>query len=417
MEKKEKLYLEFLIKKYSKKQNSYLSKYSLLENAFSLDDILSGIKVLLSKQITMSEITEKFQIEFAKYVGAKYALMVNSGSSANLLASFALVNPGKKNYLKNGEECIIPALCWPTSLWPIMQAGLKPKFIDVDTDNFTINVETINKNISKKTKAIMMVHVLGNTSNINDISQLTKNNGLFLIEDTCESLGSRYGNKFLGTFGDFGTYSFYYSHQLSSGEGGMIVCNNRKDYQLIHSMRAHGWDRGIKKKINKKPDNSFNFVNSGFNLRPLEITAAIGLNQFKRLNNMIKIRSENRKKIIKKLINSSNWKNQFSFFYPSKNVKPSWFSFPILINKKYLLKKKKFLNFLNKKGIETRLILSGNFMNQLSSKLFNLNPKKKIFYKAQEIEDRGFFIGLHTDTISEKKLDLLEKNLLIIDKL
>ncbi len=150
MEKKEKLYLEFLIKKYSKKQNSYLSKYSLLENAFSLDDILSGIKVLLSKQITMSEITEKFQIEFAKYVGAKYALMVNSGSSANLLASFALVNPGKKNYLKNGEECIIPALCWPTSLWPIMQAGLKPKFIDVDTDNFTINVETINKNISKR---------------------------------------------------------------------------------------------------------------------------------------------------------------------------------------------------------------------------------------------------------------------------
>jgi CDP-6-deoxy-D-xylo-4-hexulose-3-dehydrase len=278
-------------------------------------------------------------------------------------------------------------------------------------------VETIKKNISKKTKAIMMVHVLGNTSNINDISQLTKNNGLFLIEDTCESLGSRYRNKFLGTFGDFGTYSFYYSHQLSSGEGGMIVCNNRKDYQLIHSMRAHGWDRGIKKKINKIRDNSFNFVNSGFNLRPLEITAAIGLNQLKRLNNMIKIRSENRKKIIKKLINSSNWKNQFSFFYPSKNVKPSWFGFPILINKKYLLKKKNFLNFLNKKGIETRLILSGNFMNQASSKLYNLNPKKEIFYNAQDIEDRGFFIGLHTDAISEKKLDFLEKNLLIIDKL
>ena len=248
MKKEEKIFFENLIKKYSKKKLSHKFRYSLLEDAFSLDDILSGIEVLLSGQITMSEITEKFQYEFAKYVGVKYALMVNSGSSANLLAAFALVNPRKKNFLKKNDECLVPALCWSTSLWPIIQAGLKPKFVDVDIDSFGINDRSLEQNISKNTKALMMVHVLGNASNIQKISQLTKKRDLYLIEDTCESLGSQYDGKFLGTFGDFGTYSFYYSHQITSGEGGMIVCNNLEDYQLIYSMRSHGWDRRFKKK-------------------------------------------------------------------------------------------------------------------------------------------------------------------------
>ena len=417
MKKKEKIFFENLIKKYSKKKLSYKFRYSLLENAFSLDDILSGIEVLLSGQITMSEITEKFQYEFAKYVGAKYALMVNSGSSANLLAAFALVNPRKKNFLKRNDECLVPALCWSTSLWPIIQSGLKPKFVDVDIDSFGISDRSLEQNISKNTKALMMVHVLGNASNIQKISQLTKKRDLYLIEDTCESLGSQYDGKFLGTFGDFGTYSFYYSHQITSGEGGMIVCNNPEDYQLIYSMRAHGWDRRSKKNFEKMQDTSFNFINSGFNLRPLDITASIGFNQFKRLNSMIKIRSDNRDKIIKKLISSPLWQDQFTFFYPTKKVKPSWFGFPILINKKHLSKKKKLLYLLNQKGIETRMIISGNLMNHASIRLYDLNPNKRTFNNAQEIEDRGFFIGLHTETISEETLNYLEKNLLTIDKL
>jgi len=263
----------------------------------------------------------------------------------------------------------------------------------------------------------MIVHVLGNASNIQKISQLTKKRDLYLIEDTCESLGSQYDGKFLGTFGDFGTYSFYYSHQITSGEGGMIVCNNLEDYQLIYSMRSHGWDRRLKKNFEKRPDTSFNFINSGFNLRPLDITASIGFSQFKRLNSMIKIRSDNRDKIIKKLISSPLWQDQFTFFYPTKKVKPSWFGFPVLINKKYLSKKKKFLNLLNQKGIETRMIISGNLMNHAGIQLYGLNPNKRTFNNAQEIEDRGFFIGLHTESISEETLNYLEKNLLTIDKL
>ncbi len=417
MKKKEKIFLENLIKKYSKKKLSHKPSYLLLENAFSSEDILSGFKVLLSGQITMSEITEKFENEFAKYVGAKYALMVNSVSSANLLATFTLVNPRKKNFLKKNSECLIPALCWSTSLWPIVQAGLKPKFVDVDIDSFGISERLLEQNISRNTKALMIVHVLGNASNIQKISQLTKRRGIYLIEDTCESLGSQYGGKFLGTFGDFGTYSFYYSHQITSGEGGMIVCNSKEDYQLIYSMRSHGWSRKSKNNLEKKLDTSFKFVNTGFNLRPLDITASIGFNQFKRLNLMIKVRSDNRDKIINKLTNSPLWQDQFTFFHPTKKIKPSWFGLPVLINKKYLSKKKKFLNLLNQRGIETRMIISGNLMNHASIELYGLNPNKKTFNNAQEIEDRGFFIGLHTESISEETLNYLERNLLMIDKL
>ena len=408
---KDKKFLENLINKYSEKNSNNIT-YPLIDDVFSIADIYKGIEVLLSKQLSMSEITKEFEYEFAKYVGTKYALMVNSGSSANLLAAFALVNPRKKNFLRQGCEFLIPVLCWPTSLWPLVQAGLKPRFVDVDVNNFNLDMDELKKKLNNKIKVIMAVHVLGNSTHIEEVAKIAKSRNIFLIEDTCESLGAKYKNKYLGTFGDFGTYSFYYSHQMTSGEGGMIVCNSKKDYELIFSMRSHGWSRRLKVK-----DTSFNFINSGFNLRPLEVSAAIGLNQFKRLNSMIKSRIGNREKIIKRLINSPLWNNQFSFLQITKNVKPSNFGLPILIYKKYLPKKNKFFKFLQKKEIETRIVISGNFANQPSVKLYNFNLENENFPKAQEIEDRGFFIGLHTKSITEEMLNYLEKNLLKIDKL
>ena len=383
--------------------------YPLSPNSFSKEDIKKAAEVLNSKKITMGPVTKKFEKEFAKFIGTKYALMVNSGSSANLLSTFALINPRKKNLLKYGDECLIPALCWSTSLWPIIQAGLKPKFIDVDPKTLNLSIPDLKRKINKKTKAIVSVHVLGNSTNLDELNSIIKKNKLYLIEDTCESLGSKFKDKYLGTFGDFGTFSFYYSHQITAGEGGMIVCNKKEDYEIIHSLRSHGWDRGLKN--DKK---NFNFINSGFNLRPTDVNAAIGLNQFRRLNNFKKIRSENREKIIKRLKNSKNWKNQLSFIEPIKKLTPSWFGLPILINKRYVEKKDKFLGYLNRKGIETRPIISGNFLNQPSIKLYKLNNKKEIFRGAQEIEDRGFFIGIHINKISNKQLELLEKNLLKI---
>jgi CDP-6-deoxy-D-xylo-4-hexulose-3-dehydrase len=401
-----KKYINLNIKK-SKKN------YSLLDEAFSSEDLIKGIEVLLSKKITMGEITHSFEKEFSKYMNVNYALMTNSGSSANLLAAFALINPKKKNFLRRGDEFIIQSLCWSTSLWPMIQAGLKPKFIDVNFDSFNIDYNELTKVASKKTKAIMLVHVLGNSTNMSLVSKYCKHNKIYLIEDTCESLGSKYKNKFLGTFGDFGTYSFYYSHQITSGEGGMIVCNSKEDYHIINSMRAHGWDRGIVK--NKKKLHTFNFINSGFNLRPTDIAAAIGLNQFRRLNHFKKVRAQNKEKIIKSLINSKKWNNQFKFFKQVKNLEPSWFGFPLIINNTNLNRKNKFLSYLRENGIETRPIISGNFMNQKSIELYKLNEKKQKFKNAQKIEDTGFFMGLHTQPIEDKMLAKITYHLLNIN--
>ena len=383
--------------------------YPLLEDAFSSKDLLEAIKVILSRRITMSHKTKKFEKAFSKFIKSKYCLMVNSGSSANLLAFFALINPLKKNKLKKGDECIVPAICWSTSLWPIHQAGLKPKFIDVDKKTFSINYEILKAKITKKTKAIMLVNVLGNCSEIDKIRSIANKKKIYLIEDNCESLGSIYKNKPLGSFGDFSTFSFYYTHQITSGEGGMIVCKNKHDYRILQSLRAHGWDREYTK--NKK---AFNFVNQGFNLRPLETSAAIALNQLKRIKSFKKVRKANRNKIIKELKTSSNWNNQYSFFEASKNLDPSWFGMPFLINKKFLSKKKIFLQYLAKNKVETRPIISGNFVNQSSVKLHKIKFNLKKLKNAQEIEKRGFFIGLPTKPLSTKTIKRLSNLLLRI---
>ncbi len=407
--KKDAKFLESIINKFSKSNNKNINQYPLLEKGFSNEDIMRGMEVLLSRKLTMSEITKKFEHYFSKFVGSKYSLMVNSGSSANLLAAFALINPQKKKRLKAGDKFIIPAVCWSTSLWPLVQCGLKPEFIDVNINNYCLDDNLLKK--SSNAKAIMNIHILGNSPNMDKLCNFVKSNNMFLIEDTCEALGSKFKSKHLGTFGDFGTYSFYYSHQITSGEGGMIVCKTKQDYELLHTMRAHGWDRGLSSKKEKK---NFNFINSGFNLRPMDITAAIGLSQLKRLKQMIKSRSKNRELIINRIKKHKNWNNQFSFFEANKNLDPSWFGLPLLINKDLLLYKNKFLKFLNSSGIETRPILSGNFLNQPSCKIYNFKYKKTNLLISQEIEDRGFFIGLPTKDINPSTLNFLTEKLLKI---
>ena len=202
----------------------------------------------------------------------------------------------------------------------------------------------------------------------------------------------------------------------------MIICNNDKDYEILFSLRSHGWFGGTRfysrksttyNKLAKKYlnlDPRYIFSNTGFNLRPTDIQAAIAHNQFKRLENLKKIRDKNKNLIINKLINSVHWKDQFKFIEPVKNLDPSWMGLPILLNKKYLNKKKKFLNHLTKNGIENRPILSGNFTNQPATKLYNLNKKKLSYVNAQKIENIGFFIGLHTKKISNKIVDYIADN-------
>ena len=383
--------------------------YPLIENPYRKSDISEALKVLKSRRLTIGPVTDKFQNSFTKKLGSKFSLMVNSGSSANLLALQCLINPYRKKRLKPGDEVLIPSLCWSTSLWPIIQSGLKPKFVDIDLDSLNINLNDLKKKISKKTKAILIVHVLGNCVDMSELMRVVKKHNLILIEDTCESLGTKYKNKYLGTFGDFSSFSFYSSHQISSGEGGMICCKNNDDHEIIKSLRAHGWSRGLKneKKIaaaNKHLDSRFIFYNSGFNLRSTDIAASIGLNQFKDIDQFIKKRSINRDKILKIFKKKIKMMKYLSFIDANNHVKASWFGIPILLSKK--INRNKFLKKIEKLGVETRPIISGNFLKQPSIKKYKLN-KKSNFKNSDIVNNHGFFIGLPTSAISDKNIKKL----------
>ena len=395
--------------------------YPLLENGFSDRDIESGIKVLKSKYITMGRHTLIFEKAFAKKMKTKYAVMVNSGSSANLLSVFASKNPLRKNKFKDKDEALIPVLCWSTSLWPLVQAGLKPKFVDINSKTLNVDAKHLISKINKNTKLIMLINVLGTATEIKKIIDIAQRKKIIVIEDNCESLGAQFNNKNLGTFGDFGTFSFFYSHQITSGEGGMITCKNKKDYEILLSLRSHGWSRGPfynkLKRQNPSLDPRYIFFNSGFNLRPTDIQAAIAFSQLKRLDNFIINRTFNKNKIIKKLVTDKRWNNQFSFIEIIKKIRPSYMVLPLMIHEKFKSKKRLFIKVLENFGIETRPIISGSFVNQPATKLYNLNEKKIKFAEAQKVQDLGFVIGLHTKKINNKILDKIVNGLFLIDNI
>ena len=382
--------------------------FPLVKNPYRSKDILKAIKVLKTGKLTMGTNVFNFEKEFTSKLKTNYSLMVNSGSSANLLAIQCLINPYRKKRLKIGDEIIIPSLCWSTSLWPIVQSGLKPIFVDIDKETLNINLTDLEKKITKKTKGIMLVHVLGNSTDMSKLMKIKKKYKLILIEDTCESLGAQYKNKFLGTFGEFSSYSFYASHQISSGEGGMICCKDKSDHEIIKSLRSHGWSRNLsneRKISNNNPhlDKRFIFYNSGFNLRPTEIAGAIGRSQFKDLFKFKKIRNLNRNNIINLFKKNKKIKRSIKVIKPNKYVNPSWFGLPLIVDKKNLLKN--IMLKLEKNGIETRPIISGNFLKQPSVKKYGLKKKAK-FKNADYINNHGFFIGLPFNKI---KLNILKK--------
>ena len=385
--------------------------YPLVENPYRKKDIDKAIKVLKSFKITSGVKTLNFQDYFKKKIKVNNALMVNSGSSANLLAMQCLINPYRRKRLKKGDEILIPSLCWSTSLWPIIQSGLKPKFVDIEKDTLNIDLKDLKSKITKKTKGMLIVHVLGNSTNMNELMKIKRKHNLYLIEDTCESLGTKYKNKYLGSFGEFASFSFYSSHQISSGEGGMICCKHQDDFEILKALRAHGWSRGLKNELkiskqNKHLDKRFIFYNSGFNMRSTDVAASIGLSQFKDLDKFIKIRNINRKKIITKLNKNIKIRNKINIIKENNSVKASWFGIPIILSQK--INRKLFIKKIENKGIETRPIISGNFLKQPSIKKYNLKNSSKM-KNADYVNNFGFFIGLPTKPITNLIIKKLVK--------
>ena len=384
--------------------------YPLTENVLENKELNAGINVIKSKQITMGTKTKEIEHYFNNKIVKSNALMVNSGSSANLLIFQCLINPMVKKLLPN-DEVLIPSICWSTSLWPIIQSGLKPKFVDIDLDTLNIDLKDLKKKINKKTKALMLVHALGNCADMVEINKICKKNKLILIEDTCEALGSKFNKKYLGSYGDFSSFSFYYSHHITSGEGGMVCTKNNKYNEILKTLRSHGWSKDLtnNKKISSKYkhiDKDWIFINSGFNLRSTDINAAIGLEQLKKMNRILSTRKYNYNEIKRALIKHPNFKNQFHIINEKKNTNIAWFGIPITLKKNNKKYKQIVMNKLKKFGVITRPIISGNFANQPSVKLYKI----KINYKlnnADLVDKNSFFLGLHNTKINKKKLKYL----------
>ena len=256
----------------------------------------------------------------------------------------------------------------------------------------------------------MAVHILGNAAPMADVRDLVDEHGLLLIEDTCESLGSRFGDRFLGTLGDFGSYSFYYSHHITTGEGGMVVCETLDDYDLLKCLRAHGWARELSnraeiERANPDIDPRFLFVNAGYNLRPLEVQAAFGHCQLDRLAGMNRIRNENRERMIAALESHPRWRRQFGFPRASAGIEPVWFGFVALLDAKLAGGYRGYLRHLSSEGIENRPVVSGNFTRQPAIARLGIRCDPRDFPGAEEISRRGFFAGLHTEPLSAQKID------------
>lgn len=368
----------------------------LHEPSFGAAEINAMIAQSLSTFVTMGKQVRAFEEQCAGYFGSKYSLMNNSGSSANLLAVAALANPAWKNRMKPGDEVIVPALSWATTVWPLIQHNLVPVFVDCDPATYNFDYNQLEAAITPKTRAIMLVHVYGNPCNIDIIQSLAKKHNLYIIEDTCESMGAKFDGKHVGSLGDVGTMSFYYSHHITTFEGGICFTNNFELVELMRVLRAHGWSREADEKEKYRAqypdiDPRFIFINLGYNLRPTEVQAVMGMEQLPKLDGFVKSRRETRDHYVKEL---DKHKEFFSFQQEQAKGYSSWFGFGITLNEKTPFKVSEITSFLQGKGIETRPIIAGNMARHPALKMFEHRVVGDL-KNCDAIMKNGFAIGCH----------------------
>ena len=377
----------------------------LHEPTFGADEIKAAVNTLLSTKVTSGKSVIEFEESFSKKVKLNNCVSSNSGSSANLLAVSSICNPDYKYHLNEGDEVIVSALSWSTTVWPLIQNKLIPVIVDIDLDTLNISIEEVKKAINPKTKAIMPVHVYGNPCNMSELISICKENNLVLIEDCCEALGAEYDNEPVGTIGNVGTFSFYFSHHITTLEGGITVTDDDNLAELMRIIRAHGWVRDMKNsKIYSDQfrdfDERFLFVNLGYNLRLTELQANFGLNQINKLDGIVNKRRNNTNMYKKKL---TVFSNEFSFQQETKNSKSSCFGFPIILKKTSNVDLNNFTSFLNKNKIESRPIICGNIAKQPAMKKFphiTLGDLSNSNYVMQN----SFSIGNHQN-INEQSID------------
>lgn len=359
-------------------------------------------RVIASDMFTMGPEVRKFEEEFAAHFGSKYAIMVNSGSSANLLMTGALFYTKNADLLlKPGDEVIVPAVSWPTTYYPLAQYGLMQKFVDIDRETLNYDLDALTEAVSDKTRAIMLVNLLGNPNDYDAITRIIGDRNIVLLEDNCESMGATFGNTSAGTFAHVGSFSCFFSHHISTMEGGMVVTDDEELYHIMLSMRSHGWTRHLPKEnlvSGTKSDNafeeSFNFVLPGYNLRPLEMSGALGQEQLKKLPGLVEGRRENARLFQEKLANHP-------LFTLQKEIgESSWFGFSLLLRENAGMTLTEFASKLTELGFEARPIVAGNFTK---NKVMDHIPHTihGSLTNADYIDANGVFVGNHHYPIAE----------------
>lgn len=397
------------------------------------DELCNMIDASLDMWLTTGRFNDKFEKKFAKYLGVKYALSTNSGSSANLLALSALTSHklGDRQ-LKKGDEVITVAAGFPTTVNPIIQQGLVPVFVDCEIGTYNIDASKIEDAITDKTKAIMLAHTLGNTFDLDKIAKICEKHNLWLIEDSCDALGATFDGKKIGTIGHIGTFSFYPAHHITMGEGGAVVTNDPNLYRIIMSFRdwgrdcwcAPGKDDTCKKRFSfqlgnlpQGYDHKYTYSHIGFNLKITDWQAAIALAQIDKLPQFLEKRTQNAQYLIGKL---SDLQEYIILPKVTQNVKPSWFGFLISVKPNDKFSKQELVEFLEKNGVGTRQLFAGNILRQPmmteydiplrinKSGLLNSRELKEKDYEelpnTDFIMNNTFWVGVYPG-LSEKELD------------
>ena len=378
------------------------------------EEIKNMVAASLDGWLTTGRFNSEFQKKLADFLMVKHLITVNSGSSANLIAFSCLTSHlHKERTINPGDEIISVAAGFPTTVNPIFQNGAIPVFVDIKLPTYNINENLIEDAITKKTKAIMLAHTLGNPFNLNKITEICKKNNLWLIEDNCDALGAKYNNQFTGTFGDVATLSFYPAHHITMGEGGAIFTNNLRIKRIAESFRDWGRDcycdpgkentcgKRFDWKLGNLPDgydHKYIYSHIGFNMKITDMQAACGLGQLTKLDSFIKKRKDNVSFLKKKLIDL-----QELIYLPEaeENSKPSWFGFPITLKDQASITRKDLINKLTEHKIGTRLLFSGNLTKQPAylKKNFKVSGELKV---TDKIMMHTFWVGIQPSLNQEE---------------
>lgn len=350
-------------------------------------------RVTESGRFTMGPLVKEFEAGFAAHFGAAYGVMVNSGSSANLIAVAAAVLDPRID-LNRGDEVLVPAVSWPTTYYPLTQYGLRPSFVDIDLDTLNVDLNLLEQAIGPRTKAVFAVNLLGNPNDFTRLRDICERHGLVLMEDNCESLGAVSDGINAGTAGLVGTFSSFFSHHIATMEGGVILTDDEQLYQEMLSLRSHGWTRDlpdqnhVHDKTGNAWDDLFRFVLPGYNVRPLEMEGALGLEQLKKIPALVAGRRENAKYFAERFADISAVRLQ------KETGESSWFGFSLVLEGPLAGRRADLVAAFAEARIESRPIVAGNFTrNPVMAHLDAIVPDE--LPAADKVHSDGLFVGNH----------------------